>query len=386
VLVVDIALVVFLVPFAVVALVRFQHWVAGKPSAPEGAPAGGWPPVTVLVPAHDEEALIPECLQSLGAQDYPGKVRVVVLADRCTDATADRAREHGAIVLERHSGEPGKGTLLRWALDRDEMGEDLVAVVDADSTASPDLLRACVLRAGRGQAAVQAHHGVRRAGTSLLGCIMDAAASVRRRVLAGRDRHGLAAPLLGTGMLFRPEALAAGWDAEGLAEDRELGARLVLRGQVPRFAGEVEILSEGPGGLGEARRQRLRWSRGETAVTREMVPRLLARALRRGEAARPVAFELALDLAIPSLSVRAACIVVLGALAVLADSGAVWIAAVALALEAIPFVIALLARHRLRGLLALAAAPFYVAWKTILVLEAALPGSHPWRPTREEGR
>jgi len=389
---VEIMLGLLLAPLALAALYRLVLWVLGGAEddreAGEDEPEGGWPRVTVLVPAHDEEALLADCLTALRDQDYPPeRVRVIVLADRCGDGTAAVARDLGAEVLEREEGTPGKGSLLRWALER-LAGEDrpagLLAVVDADASASPGLLRACARLAAGGAHAVQAHHGVRRAGESVLGRLTEASARARRHVLAGREVLGLAAPLLGTGMVFRPEALAAGWRAEGLAEDRELGARLVLEGMRPAFAAGVEVLSEGPGDLAAARTQRLRWVRGEAAVARALAPPLLRLALRGGPLGRLVPLELAVDLMIPSLSFRAACLALLAAVAAAAGSFPVTVAAVAaLAVEALPFVAGLL-EQGVRGLTALAAAPLYVAWKAVLVLEAARPGPHPWRPTREK--
>src|SRR5580704_15206089 len=57
----------------------------------------------VIVPAHDEELGIAATVESLLAVDYPEELRrVLVVADNCQDATAVRAREAGAVVLERN--------------------------------------------------------------------------------------------------------------------------------------------------------------------------------------------------------------------------------------------------------------------------------------------
>jgi poly-beta-1,6-N-acetyl-D-glucosamine synthase len=54
---------------------------------------------TVLIPAHDEEGSIGELVRACLDQPYPID-EVVVVADSCSDATAERAREAGARVLE----------------------------------------------------------------------------------------------------------------------------------------------------------------------------------------------------------------------------------------------------------------------------------------------
>ena len=72
----------------------------------------------VLVPAHDEEVLISRTVSNLLAQDYPGgRFDVHVVADNCTDRTAELARAAGAQVHERHDlSARGKGRALRWLL------------------------------------------------------------------------------------------------------------------------------------------------------------------------------------------------------------------------------------------------------------------------------
>ena len=56
----------------------------------------------ILIPAHNEEDGLPETLQSLSALEYPKQlIHIVVIADRCSDATATAARDGGAMCLER---------------------------------------------------------------------------------------------------------------------------------------------------------------------------------------------------------------------------------------------------------------------------------------------
>ena len=98
----------------------------------------------VVVPAHDEEAGIARTIASLAALDYPASMfRVVVVADNCSDATAERARAAGATVLERvDTQRRGKGYALSFAFDaclRDGRASAVV-VVDADTSVSPGLL------------------------------------------------------------------------------------------------------------------------------------------------------------------------------------------------------------------------------------------------------
>ena len=97
--------------------------------------------VAVLVPAHDEEAVIEACVASLMAQDHPAARRqVIVVADNCSDRTAQRARAAGADVWSAPTtrtparGRPSRG--FERLLDGDPQ-VDAVAMIDADCVASP---------------------------------------------------------------------------------------------------------------------------------------------------------------------------------------------------------------------------------------------------------
>jgi glycosyltransferase involved in cell wall biosynthesis len=69
----------------------------------------------LIVPAHNEAAIIARTVKSLRAVDWPAdRFRVLVVADNCSDNTAQVAREAGAQVLERH-GSSHRGTC--YALD-----------------------------------------------------------------------------------------------------------------------------------------------------------------------------------------------------------------------------------------------------------------------------
>src|SRR5438128_12522400 len=82
------------------------------------APGPGTRRFAVLVPAHNEEALVGRLLRSLSALDYdPEHVDVCVVADNCEDRTADIARSFGARVYERFTeSDKAKGFALRWLL------------------------------------------------------------------------------------------------------------------------------------------------------------------------------------------------------------------------------------------------------------------------------
>ena len=108
----------------------------------------------VLVPAHNESAGIAKTVASLRAVDYPTELyRILVIADNCTDDTAERAREAGAVVLVRQNAQQrGKGYALAhgYAASLGEGFASAVVVVDADTSVSGNLLSAFSARFSAG--------------------------------------------------------------------------------------------------------------------------------------------------------------------------------------------------------------------------------------------
>ena len=91
-----------------------------------------------LLVCHNEEIVLPDLLESIAKLDYPpDKHAVFVLADCCSDRTAELAREHGATVYERHEGGGlGKGFAVQHLINciEDER-ENFDATITLDSDA-----------------------------------------------------------------------------------------------------------------------------------------------------------------------------------------------------------------------------------------------------------
>jgi glycosyltransferase involved in cell wall biosynthesis len=100
--------------------------------------------IAVVVPAHDEQDLLPACLRSLHAASAsaPVPVEVIVVADACTDATAELASAAGAAVVTLTARNVGaaRAAGMRHAL-RSGPGGLWLATTDADSRVPPDWLR-----------------------------------------------------------------------------------------------------------------------------------------------------------------------------------------------------------------------------------------------------
>jgi len=145
----------------------------------------------VVIPAHNEAALIGGAISSLCKLDWPDEgFHVLVVADNCTDSTAAIARAAGADVLERNDTERrGKGHALEYAFkaSQERGWAWAVVVVDADTEVSANLLEAFAARIESGAAAVQAHYGVLNSRASWRTRLMAIALASFHRVRS-RDR------------------------------------------------------------------------------------------------------------------------------------------------------------------------------------------------------
>src|SRR5215472_12867440 len=101
----------------------------------------------ILIPAHDEEVLLGNLLESISALAYPKELRTVyVVADNCTDKTAELARVYdGVQVYERFDDvKRGKGFALEWIfqkLEEKQLIHDAYVIIDADSVVEPAFLQ-----------------------------------------------------------------------------------------------------------------------------------------------------------------------------------------------------------------------------------------------------
>ena len=183
----------------------------------------------VIIPAHNEEAGIARTVTNLSKVDWPVELRrIVVVADNCSDATAERAREAGATVLVRHNQDlRGKGYALQLAFEQSQKDgyADAVVVVDADTQVTSNLLHAFALRLEAGAHAVQAHYGVLNPEASWRTRLMAVAMALFHKVRSlGRERLGVSCGLRGNGMCFTHAVIRqVPHEAFSIVEDLEYG-------------------------------------------------------------------------------------------------------------------------------------------------------------------
>jgi len=334
----------------------------------------------IIVPAHNEQALIARTVTSLLAIDWPQECfHVIVVADNCTDDTATLARAAGANVIER--SDPllrGKGYALARAFEASRASgwADAVVVVDADTDVSTNLLRACAARIANGAHAVQVHYGVRDPLASWRTRLMCIALSAFHRVRSrGRERLRVSCGLRGNGWCVTHALLKqVPYQAFSLTEDIEYGIQLGLAGYRVHYADEAYVNGEMVSDASSARTQRRRWEHGRFNLIRTQAPILLLAALRKRSS---TCFDLAIDLLILPLSYIALNVVALLSCAALlliwqpATLIPLWIG-LACATSLLLYVLRgwQLSGMGARGLLDLARAPFFVAWKVVAMMGA----------------
>ena len=321
--------------------------------------------LAVVVPAHNEAALIGRCVRSLAAAIATSKraseTRIVVVADNCTDATAARAIEAGASVLVRQNKSlRGKGHALRHAFDQLRVaGFDGFIVVDADSVVSSNLIGEAAHYLETGSPAIQCRYRVLNCDATLRTRLMDVA-FLAFNVLRpkGRSGWGLSCGILGNGFGLRSQTLEnIPYDASSIVEDLEYHLRLVAAGERVDFIDDAIVFGEIPADSGAAKVQRSRWEGGRLRMVREWVPGMAARVL-RGEwrLTEPLLDLLTLPLVYHSALLMVAAIALPASLRLWAE--------ISLSIVLLYVLRAcLLGGNPLKAAAALAAAPLYVLWK-----------------------
>jgi cellulose synthase/poly-beta-1,6-N-acetylglucosamine synthase-like glycosyltransferase len=261
--------------------------------------------IAVLVPAHDESVAMLPTLTDIRSQLRAGD-RILVVADNCTDDTARVAAAAGAEVIERKDPvRTGKGYALQFGLahlSRDP--PEVVVFFDADcklAYGTIDRLASTCAMTHRPVQALYLMKGPIR--SSINHQVAEFAWRVKNWVRPlGLSRLGLPCQLVGTGMAFPFDVVRSIDLASGsIVEDLKLGLDLALNGSAPVFCPSALVTSEFASSATGARTQRQRWEHGHLAMI-SAAPSLMVAAVARGNLGL---LALALDLAVPPLSLTA---------------------------------------------------------------------------------
>lgn len=265
-------------------------WVAAPlpyPWLPEKARssrAQGQTRFRIVIPAHNEAKHIATTVSAALALDYPrSHFSVLVVANACTDETAEVAQAAGAAVLSY--APPGKGGALDYAFNQllHDPSWDAVLVLDADSVLDPHALTVLDACFQCGAEAVQLRYAVRNvrvnARTEIAAIQLASLNGVRP---LARSRFGWSAGIFGNGFaLARDTVAAVPYRAHGIVEDIEYHQHLFLAGKRVDFTDAAAVWAEMPVARHQLATQRARWERGKLWTIRHYAPQVLRQLLRR---------------------------------------------------------------------------------------------------------
>jgi hypothetical protein len=281
--VVGIALVLATLPLLVELLVLTSASLLPSAHAREQDAGSEDFPITVLVPAHNEEALVGRCIRSIVSSAGPG-AELVAIAHNCVDATAAEAEAAGARVLVLNdSDRKGKGYALSYGFAAALAGPSrAVLVIDADSVVSAGLIAAVRQRFLAGAQAVQCRYDVYNSEedrrTRLMALAFRGFNVIRPR---GRERLGLSAGILGNGFALHRDVLTRiPYGAYSVVEDLEYHLALVRAGIRVEYVDTAAVSGEMPRSDRGARAQHARWEGGRQRMMRRWAPRLMGDVLR----------------------------------------------------------------------------------------------------------
>lgn len=353
--------------------------------------SGVSPAVAIVVPAHNETKIIGKTLKKLRHQ-LSASDRLVVVADNCTDDTAEIAAHHGAeVVVRKVPDQRGKGYALDAGIRHLEGDPpEIVIIIDADCHVHDGAVRTLAECARETGAASQALYLVCPHEHAKLGQRISAFAFVVKNHarLLGLKRLGVSCHLTGTGMAFPWDVIRVAQLATGnIVEDMKLGIDLVRNRTPAVFCPEALVTSTFPLDDASVVSQRTRWEHGHLHTIVSEMPKLARYCLRHRQW-KGLAF--ALDLAIPPLTLLAgllACGLAITSVAALSGVGLIqWVAILSLTgIFTVSLFIAWVAFGReVLPLRAVAAIPAYIASKFVLYSQFRPGRKQEWVRTRRD--
>ena len=222
-----------------------------------------------IIPAHNEEAVIGNLVESLKAQDYPeDKYDIYVIADNCTDDTARVAKEAGAIVMKRFDEvNKTKGFALNWFLKQkteENADYDAFCVFDADNIVDKNFLKNMNKKLCQGEEVVQGYRDIKNPTDSWIAGGYAIFYWMMHRVYhLARYNLGLSPLLNGTGFMVKFDLVKPnGWQTITLTEDIEFSLINIAAGRKLGWATDAIVYDEQPITFMQSWSQRSRWTVG----------------------------------------------------------------------------------------------------------------------------
>ena len=237
-----------------------------------------------IIPAHNEEIVVGNLIASLQKQNYPKDLYdIYVIADNCTDNTAEVARKAGAIVYERFDEEhKTKGYALDWFLKQkieENAPYDAFCIFDADNIVDVDFFKNMNKKLCQGEEVVQGYRDIKNptdswvsAGYAIFYWTMN------RFYHLARYNLGLSPLINGTGFMVKFDLVKPtnGFDTVTLTEDIEFSLKTIISGKKLGWATDAIVYDEQPVGFKQSWSQRSRWTVGHIQCLKEYTKPLAA--------------------------------------------------------------------------------------------------------------
>lgn len=237
----------------------------------------------VLICAKDEQAVIGQLLNSLNSQNYKKEdYTIFVVADNCTDNTAQIASQCGAIVFERfNSILKGKGYAMEWAIKKINKeynnSFDAFAVFDADNLVDPDFLFYTNNALQNGADITQGFRDTKNPFDSTIsGCYAIYWLLIMRFFHCARKNLGLSCMVGGTGFAFKAELVKDGFKSKTMTEDIEFSINQILLGKKIVPVSEAIFYDEQPTDFKTSLTQRFRWIVGNIQCAKYILPEMMS--------------------------------------------------------------------------------------------------------------
>lgn len=224
----------------------------------------------VVISARNEAAVIGHLLESINRQDYPKElIKIFLIADNCTDNTAEVGRENGAIVLERNDKHLiGKGYALDFLFkkllaEKDDC--DAYIVFDADNLVDKNFIKEMNVNFNRGYRALTSYRNSKNYGTNWITAGYSLWFLREAKYLNNaRMRLGASCAISGTGFCVSREIIEQnnGWKYHLLTEDIEFSVDMAIRGEKIGYSAGSVVYDEQPETFKQSWTQRLRWAKG----------------------------------------------------------------------------------------------------------------------------
>ena len=226
----------------------------------------------VIIAARNERAVVGQLVNSIKQQNYPSDlVHVYVVADNCTDDTAQVAEEAGARVFVRENREyVGKGYALNFAFqqirrDYEEEGYEGYFVFDADNLLDVNYIEEMNKVFDAGYRVVTSYRNSKNYDTNWI----SAGSSLwflreARYLNNARMILNTSCAVSGTGFLVHDDIIRKndGWKYHLLTEDIEFSIDNAIQGEIIGYCADARLYDEQPYVFEQSWNQRLRWAKG----------------------------------------------------------------------------------------------------------------------------